>query len=149
MLILKEKCLVLWNIAPLAAERKLEIACKCAILEPAQKPQIQTLSTAPVCHSSITDHHYLVLKHIIYNLQSKYDRYYSSLRCVAGVHLNYIRTNSNLNLEHDGEGFTFTVNSDYIKTQSHYYNSYNSTLDFTPFMQLGLYSPTFITHAYK
>lgn len=72
---------------------------------------------------------------------------YSEVCCLCT--LNYICTNSNLNLEHDRAGFTFTVSRDYIKPQSHYYNSYNSVLDFTPLMQFGLYSPTFITCAYK
>lgn len=156
MLILKEKCLVLWNIAPLAAERILEIACNttihihaCAILEPVQEPQ--TLSTARVWHVSILVHwsplpgvntHHLWPPIKIWQILQ-----YSEVCCWCT--LNYICTNSNLNLEDDGAGFIFTVTSDYIKPQRHYYNNYNSILDFTPLMPFGLYSPTFITHVHK
>lgn len=47
--ILRKKYLVLWNVAPLAAGRRLQVASKCAKLKPLLMPHMQTLASGLIC----------------------------------------------------------------------------------------------------
>lgn len=93
MLILREKCLVLWNIAPLAAERRLETACKCSKLKPVQMPQMQTLTACLICEYSGS---LITISRLFICTIKKSHTYYSTLRYDATVHTC---ANSNLNLQ--------------------------------------------------
>lgn len=52
MFILREKYLVLWEIASLAADRRLQVVCKCAKLKYSLGSHMQTLTTGLICESA-------------------------------------------------------------------------------------------------